>query len=306
MERKLGFKEDLADIRTRTARRGLPATEGDCEAIADAFGRRRAAILDSFQARGKAKVKKTLGDINSASGKLSDLRGGLLIDYQGAGRQYVDAQVVDSGLQESIGARIQLRFLERDWDPARFAGDDVQVLMRGTYRSIKRRQVEAPLLVRFRQGQGTIIFTSFHNEAQNSQQELQLLRYLVFSAVTAKEEALAQEKMLSGGFSPVRQGQVNHAMGMDSITKKYQSTSGDPLRFSLNFGGNGAILRLTLVAPGGQKYEQDADQTLVVQASGAPAGEWLYTVAAVKIPYKNFAYSISIGKGTTAGQTGPP
>ena len=42
--------------------------------------------------------------------------------------------------------------------------------------------------------------------------------------------------MLSGGFSPVKQGQVNHAVGLDSITKKYQSTSGDPLRFSLNIG----------------------------------------------------------------------
>ena len=107
--------------------------------------------------------------------------------------------------------------------------------------------------------------------------------------------------MLAGGFSPVRQGQVNHA-GEDSITRKYQSTSGDPLRFSLNFGGGGAILRLTLVAPGGQEYKQDTDETLVVQATGAPAGEWLYTVTAVKVPYKNFAYSVSIGKGGA----GPP
>ena len=105
------------------------------------------------------------------------------------------------------------------------------MLMRGTYQSTKNDQREAPLLVKFREGKGTVIFTSFHNEAQNSQQELQLLRYLVFSAVTAKEEALTLETMLSGGFSPVKQGQVNHAVGMDSITKKYQSTSGDPLRF---------------------------------------------------------------------------
>ena len=144
--------------------------------------------------------------------------------------------------------------------------------------------------MRFRQGKGTVIFTSFHNEKQNSQQEMLLLRYLVFSAVTAKEEALAQETMLAGGFSPVKQGQVNHAKaGTDTITRKYQSDSGDPLLFSLNFGGGGATLRLTLVAPGGQKYEQDADETLVVQATGAPPGEWLYTVTAVKVPYQNFA-----------------
>ena len=34
-----------------------------------------------------------------------------------------------------------------------------------------------------------------------------------------------------------------------------------------------------------------------MEATGAPAGEWLYTVTAVKVPYANFAYSVSIGKG---------
>ncbi len=112
--------------------------------------------------------------------------------------------------------------------PAGSRGQDVQVLIRGTYVSVRREQIESPLLVRFRQGRGTVIFTSFHNEAQNSQQELELLRFLVFSAVTAKEEALAQETMLSGGFSPVKQGQVNHAVGMDSITKKYRECERRP------------------------------------------------------------------------------
>ncbi len=276
---------------------GLPATEADCEAIAEAFGRRRTEILHSIQARERSKINRTRREIIKAEATLNDLRDRLRVDYDGAAKQDVDAQVVDSGLQEAIGDTIRLRFPDNAWMPGRFTGDDVQVLIRGTYLSVKREQIEAPLLAKFRQGQGTVIFTSFHNEAQNSQQELQLLRYLVFSAVTAKEEAQTQKTMLSGGFSPVKQGQVNHALGMDSITKKYLSTSGDPLRFSLNFGGGGAILRLTLVAPGGQKFEKETDETLLVEATGAPAGEWLYTVTSVKVPYKNFAYSVGIGRG---------
>ncbi len=279
---------------------GIPATKADCEAIAQAFGRRRTEILHSIQARERSKISRIRREIIKAEATLNDLRDRLRVDYDGAAKQDVDAQVVDSGLQEAIGDTIRLRFPDNAWLPGRFTGDDVQVLIRGTYFSVKREQIEAPLLAKFRQGQGTVIFTSFHNEAQNSQQELQLLRYLVFSAVTAKEEAQTQKTMLSGGFSPVKQGQVNHALGMDSITKKYLSTSGDPLRFSLNFGGGGAVLRLTLVAPGGQKFEKETDETLLVEATGAPAGEWLYTVTSVKVPYKNFAYSVGIGRGASS------
>jgi hypothetical protein len=297
IDKKIGDMDDLQAIRAELEASGLTATEDDCKTIADAFSRRRMAIANSIQSRNRSKINRMLGEIGRADHTLNELRARLQINYSGAAKQFVDAEIVDSGLQESIGDTIRLRFPDNSWEPGRFTGDDVQVLMRGTYVSVNNEQIEAPLLVKFRQGKGTVIFTSFHNEAQNSQQELQLLRYLVFSAVTAKEEALAQETMLAGGFSPVKQGQVNHAIGMDSITKKYQSTTADPLRFSLNFGGDGAILQLTLVAPGGQEYKKETDETILVEATGAAPGEWLYTVTAVKVPYKNYAYSVSIGRG---------
>ncbi len=291
-----GDNDYLDTIRARMSRYNLPATNEDCVAIARAFEVRKVEIARLYQSRNQAKLKKAVAGIIKDEMKLTELRNKLVIDDDGAGRQTVDAQVVDPGLQESIGDTIRLRFPDNAWVPARFRGDDVKILMRGTYRSVKGQQLEAPLLVRFRQGKGTVIFTSFHNEAQNSQQELELLRYLVFSAVTAQEEALTQETLLSGGFSPVKQSQVNHQVGNDTITKKYQTSSGDPLRFALTFAGTGARLRLTLVAPGGQEYEKETDETFVVEATGAPAGGWLYTVTAIKVPYENFAYSVSIGK----------
>jgi hypothetical protein len=297
IDQKAGDPDDLTAVRRLIKRRSLPATEADCTAIAAEFERRRSVIKQARAARSQTKLRNVRGEINRIESTLKEFRDRLDLKFEGVGGQYVDAQVVDSGLNEAIGPTIRLQFPKNnEWRPGRFAGDG-QVLIRGTYVTIGRQRVDAPLLVRFRQGLGTIIFTCFHNEAQNSQQELELLRYLVFSATTAKEEALAQQTMLAGGFSPVKQGQVNHAMGADSITRKYQSESGDPLRFALNFGGNGAVLRLTLIAPGGAKFEEDTGQTMVVEARGAPAGEWLYTVTAVKVPYQNFAYSVSIGKG---------
>jgi hypothetical protein len=299
LDQRMNELNDLASIREVTRRYALPATEADCKVIAAEFGRRRAAIQQGIAGRSKTKLSKASRDIRQIEAQLVESRDRLVANYEGAGRQQVDAQVVDPGLQELIGPTIRLWFPDNAWDAGRFAGDG-QVLIRGSYFTLDRRQVQAPLLVRFRQGQGTVIFTSFHNEAQNSQQELKLLRYVVFSAVTAKEEAMAQQTMLAGGFSPVKQGQFSHAAGMDSITRKFESTSGDPLRFALNFGGGGAVLRLTLVAPGGTKFEEDTEETMLVEARGAPPGEWLYTVTAVKVPYQNFAYSVSIGKGAAA------
>ena len=289
--------DDLTSIRQRVVRHGLPVTERDCEILAEQFGRRREVLRESFNARSRTKIRKSLGELNKVDAQLRAARERLIIDHDGAGRQDVDARVVDSGLREVIGDTIHLRFPDNSWIPAQLVGD-MQVLIRGTYVAIGRQTFEAPLLARFRQGKGTIIFTSFHNEAQNNQQELELLRYVVFSAVTAKEEVAAQETMLSGGFSPVKQGQVNRATGKDSITRGFKSDSGDPLRFSLNFGGGGAVLRLKLVAPGGSSHDEEADESMVVEARGAPAGEWLYTVTAVKVPHENFAYSVSIGKGS--------
>lgn len=292
-----GDADDLTSIRSLIERFGLPATEADCTTIAAEFESRRLKIQEAINGRSKTKLSKVRGEYNRLEAFLKGQRERLIVQFAGAGGQVVDAQVVDSGLHEAIGPTIRLNFPANAWDPGRFGGEG-QVLIRGSYVTIRRDRVEGPLLVRFRQGQGTVIFTSFHNEGQNSQQELQLLRYVVFSAVTAKEEAVAQQTMLSGGFSPVKQGQVNHAMGKDSITRKYQSANGDPLRFALNFGGGGALLRLTVVAPGGARFEEDTEKSLLVEARGAPAGEWLYTVTAVKVPYENFAYSVSIGQGT--------
>jgi hypothetical protein len=36
--------------------------------------------------------------------------------------------------------------------------------------------------------------------------------------------------------------------------------------------------------------------TLVVEATGAPAGEWSYTVTALSVPFDNFPFSVSVGE----------
>jgi hypothetical protein len=276
------------------------AAKADADTIASAFRRWEDEIVNTFRARKPASLQKSQRQILLTEQHLKDLRARIRPNPNGKGNQDVRAEVVDQGLREVLGSdTLPLAFQANSWQPARFQGDRLTILLRGRYTTVEGMQAESPLLVKFPEGQGTVIFTSFHNEAQNSRQEEALLRYLVFSAVTARAEAIADETMLSGGFSPVKRSQISHAAGQPSATQVYRSESADPLRFALTFSGEGARLRFTLIAPNGRSYSKEVDSTIVIQATGAPAGEWSYTVEMIKVPYENFPFSVSIGKGVS-------
>ena len=117
--------------------------------------------------------------------------------------QEVQAEVVDPGLKDFIGPTVLLKFDLGQWKTAAFAGPNVTTLIRGRYKRQRYKDdrvgewAMAPLLVKFTAGKGTVIFTSFHNEKQNSTTEKKLLQYLVFTLVVAdidaKVTALNQE-----------------------------------------------------------------------------------------------------------------
>ncbi len=161
------------------------------------------------------RLRKSLRGFVDVGGTLyvSDWQFGLLaiafpefIDRAKAARgteQTVHAEVLDPGLQKLLGKTTDLKFERPAWQPAAFRESKVTTAMRGSYETEADGRRTAALLVRFSFGEGTVIFTSFHNEAQNSRTELDLLRYLVFSAVNAQLDAGVQRTMVRGGFSPV-------------------------------------------------------------------------------------------------------
>ena len=76
--------------------------------------------------------------------------------------------------------------------------------------TVSGQRKTAPLLVKFPHKDGTVIFTSFHNEKQNNQTALKLLRYLVFAAMTADVESQVTRTMVQGGFSPAKRRHLQH------------------------------------------------------------------------------------------------
>jgi hypothetical protein len=211
-------------------------------------------------------------------------------------KQDVAAQVVDPGLRDVLGSQLQLNFEIDGWTPALFEGKALSTILRGRYTPMKGDDEEVPLLVKFPFKRGTVIFTSFHNAKQNDESERKLLRYLVFIAATAKEEAKVIETIASGGFSPKKQNLLTASAENPSVTQTYRSTKGGRLKFALGFDNRGARLRLTIVGPDNKKIVKEGTETFYQEIANAPIGEWKYTVTALEVPYPDFPFRLTIGE----------
>ncbi|HVX14596.1 MAG TPA: hypothetical protein VHC22_25640 [Pirellulales bacterium] len=210
--------------------------------------------------------------------------------------QDLNAEVVDDGLRELIGGEMPLKFDQAGWFPAGFEGQDVTVYLRGKYTTDGGAEQSASFMVRFPIHDGTVIFTSFHNEKQNSETELKLLRYLVFSAVTAEVETKVERTMVQGGFSPAKKNLFSASAGEPSATSVYHSDKGGHLQFVLGFQNAGAELKLTVEGPDGKKQEKQGTSTITIDLTDAAAGDWKYTVTAIKLPNENFPFTVTVGQ----------
>ncbi len=223
------------------------------------------------------------------------------IDEHMVGRgavQTVKARVVDEGLRDQLGEEISLRFDKRAWRPAAFRSSKVTTYLEGEYKLVGGRRAKGPLLASFSHGKGTVIFTSFHNEAQNSDLEKLLLRYLVFTTVTARDQENVRQVLVKGGFSPRQRSLLALTTEEQPVRDSYDHPEIGPLQFVLGFANRGAELNLTVTGPDGERFEQTGRETFVIRVEKAAVGKWEYTIAPVKIPYRNFPFTLTIGEKT--------
>lgn len=217
-------------------------------------------------------------------------------DLEAKGRAgTVNAKVLEAGLRDIIGATVSLEFNLSKWKPAAFRGPRVTTLIEGEYQpEIGLRRV-GPLLVKFPFNKGTVIFTSFHNERQNSAIEMKLLRYLVFSAVTARVENLVNATMMKGGFSPQKSNLLSASSGNQEVKQTYQSKNGKRVRFTLGFENRGARLKLSVTGPDGKTTDQEGDATFYIEQPNTQ-GAWQYSVTAIRVPYQDFPFTLTVGE----------
>jgi hypothetical protein len=214
----------------------------------------------------------------------------------------VHAEVVDAGLKDFVGPSIPLRFDLDMWKTAGFGGPRVTTLLRGSYRKQRHPKdrfgdpATAPLLVKFQVGKGTVIFTSFHTEKQNSAVERKLLQYLVFTLVVADIDAKVAASIEEAGFAPQKSNLLSTPREDPTVTRKYLNSKQGPLRFSLGFRDAGAKLRLQIQSPDGRSYTWEGTSTVTLEVPRAVVGEWTYIVTALHLPYENFPFTVTVSE----------
>jgi len=220
-------------------------------------------------------------------------QGNLIADGMG---QQIEADIVDPELRRALGiSKIPLNFNLGDWKAAALGGPSVQVLIKGTYEKMNGQgTATAPLMVKFPFNKGTVIFTSFHNEAQNSDIEKKLLNYLVFSLVTAGIDAELNSSLDREGFKPQGSNLLS-TPPKGSIKKEYDNKHVCDLRFGLGFRNEGYKLRFNIKSPSGKQFTQDCAGTTILEVSSAERGTWTYTVEALDA-YANFAFRTTVGE----------
>src|SRR5205085_10952699 len=125
--------------------------------------------------------------------------------------------------------------------------------------------------------------------------EHKLLKYLVFSAVTAQMDNEIAQSLIKGGFSP-QSSNLLSASGKAELKREYQSKKAGKVRFTLGFQDQGARLKLTVVSPENKQREAEGTSTFLIEETCGVAGVWRYTVTALTVPYPDFPFTVTVGE----------
>jgi subtilisin family serine protease/photosystem II stability/assembly factor-like uncharacterized protein len=217
--------------------------------------------------------------------------------------QYVNAAIVDPGLANYLDpanppSTISLNYNLSAWAVIDSASSDARVHLVGSFTTSAGQMTDKPLAVSFSPYAGSggrVIYTTFHNEAQQSALEKKLLEYLVLIPSTSQLASEAEQVIRTQGLY-VAQTNINIINpGEEGPIITYVASAPTDLMFVANWGGS--TLRLEVYRPDGTLYEQKENSSppIVIQAKDAVSGPWKFRVIAVNVPYKSYPYVVVVG-----------
>lgn len=228
-------------------------------------------------------------------------------------KQALLASVLDEGLQELIGSSLELTFDMSGWRTVQSANPESRVYLKSMkqlssaslfsnllpiQQFFPGQRVNLPLLVSFRHGDGQVLFTAFHNEAQTSEIEKKLLRFLVLQPMTAHTSRATRRILDAENSTPGKEivgsingGDISHNFTFDRIPDQQ-------LRLVLNWGDSGAVLGMVINdAQGNVIFDQLSSNPPLVWTSPLPlirdTPNWKCRLVCNQAPYPNFPYVLT-------------
>jgi len=240
----------------------------------------------------------------------------------GVGNQYVTADIVDPGLAAYLNQNtIQLYYDLWSWVVVDNVSPQTKTYLYGTYEvyateqgtgvvqhllksmeyqsRLKERQLgtkSGPLMVGFDYEDGYVIFTTFHNEPQQTEPEQKLIRYMVLrqTAGWLLAEAIAY---LNSALYKVQEiiDAINQS---ETHIYKFKNYFRQLLQIILHWSGS--EMKLTIYKPDGSPYGswQYTSSPIIVEIPDADTGDWEYRITAIQVPFENYPLALVTGSET--------
>ncbi|MBI5710709.1 MAG: T9SS type A sorting domain-containing protein [Candidatus Eisenbacteria bacterium] len=187
---------------------------------------------------------------------------------------------------------------ERPGDPAAAYGGGRAVAHEGDHGSAAPTSPQivglrtGPLMLSFPHGKGSVVYTTFHNAAQPTAQQQQLLRYMIFRQVAGD--------LLAGALAAATPGysiyqQIASAIGPgQTLGFPFPNPATTALEAILNWGGS--ELRLTARRPDGSVFGsvQGTSPPIKLSIPAADTGSWTFDVEAVDVPDSNYTFALVV------------
>ena len=143
---------------------------------------------------------------------------------------------------------------------------------------------------------GRVIYTSFHNEPQQTEIEKKLVQYLVLIPSTNQEQQQVNQVMAAQGIALLR-SDIN-TINPGQTSSLFSFTTRDVSKLVFALGWSGSSLRLSVYRPNGNLYQQveGGSPPIYVVILNAESGTWKYQVTALNVPYNNYPYVVGIGE----------
>lgn len=181
--------------------------------------------------------------------------------------------------------------------------EEIQKLNESISESTQKTLKDKPFIVSFTHGKGEVLYTTFHNEAQKTEDMGKVLDWFAVKVKAGKlVQSTRQHAIQAGG--KVLQEVVDSINQGEKKTYKFSATGKADFDITLNFGGS--ELNLVVIDPNGNKVlDQKVPNPPHSQTiNNTIAGEYTIEVTGNEVPKKNYPF-VAIVSGPEEAAANP-
>jgi hypothetical protein len=211
--------------------------------------------------------------------------------------QKVNAIITDLGMANYIGMNnIEINYDLSDWVVIDSVSPEVTTHVKGSYYSSNGLKTDKPLLVSFPYGKGKVIYTTFHNEKQLTDEVTKILEYLVLKVTQSIPENNVNDILNTFGYNHF--STMFSTLNPNEESQMFKFSCKEGRDYFLTMDSFGGYYDVDLFKPDGTLYAKIENPTLSngIQIMNPETGEWGYKVSAKEVYFENAPFVVGIGE----------